>query len=213
MFRSYMEGIYSDFDVGPDVKLTEMTIQNKNYSAFFLSDPWNRPSHWLIGMEPNHPIMYHTMLIILNNLLELKDVSQVKLVFVTGPEALKKGYTTVISTGDGGEEPYKQIFNTGIHRLRKPYPNNTLVQKFKNDGYGYQNKLDKMLVPYRMPTTTNSSNSTNTTTIMITKKERIKKETNTSHWKQIIYETKNNVSSGMCIDHLYMNAQKQKHLK
>ncbi|OEU07109.1 hypothetical protein FRACYDRAFT_198187, partial [Fragilariopsis cylindrus CCMP1102] len=88
-------GFYSDFDIAPGPKLTELTIQH-NDSVFFLSDNWNRPSQWLIGMEPNHPILYHTMLIILEQLLKLKNVSRVKLVFLTGPDALKQGYNAVI---------------------------------------------------------------------------------------------------------------------
>jgi hypothetical protein len=195
-----MKGFYSDFDIAPGPKLTELTIQ-QNDSAFFLSDAWNRPSQWLIGMEPNHPIMYHTMLILLELLLKLKNVSKVKLVFLTGPDVLKQGYNAVITTEDGGAEPYKQIFKTGIHRLRKPYPNKR-VHKLGYKGHVYQNANHK--VPYSI-----NNNNTTTTTTMITKKERIKKDMNTTHWKTNLASNKKHVPSGRCIDYLYMNAQKQ----
>jgi hypothetical protein len=196
----FMTGFYSDFDIAPGPKLTELTIQH-NASAFFLSDNWNRPSQWLMGMEPNHPIMYHTMLIILEQLLKLKNVSKVKLVFLTGPDALKQGYNAVITTKDDGEEPYKQIFKTGIHRLRKPYPNK-VVHKLGYKGHVYQNANHK--VPY----TINSSNNT-TKIVTISKKERIQKDMNTTHWKENLASNKKKVPSGRCTDHLYMNAQKQ----
>jgi len=183
-----MKGFYSDFDIAPGPELTELTVQ-QNDSAFFLSDAWNRPSQWLIGMEPNHPILYHTMLIILEQLVHLADVSQVKLVFVTGPDALKKGYTTVISTGNGGEEPYKQIFNTGIHKLRIPYPDK-IVRKLK---YAYLKTPDSI-----------SSRDTTTNT---TRKERVEKDMNTTHWLVHLASNRKNVQRGMCIDHLYMNSQ------
>jgi hypothetical protein len=46
-FLHEKKGFYSDFDVGPGPKLTELTIQS-NYSAWLLSDNWNRPSQWLM---------------------------------------------------------------------------------------------------------------------------------------------------------------------
>ena len=187
-FIMFMKGFYADFDVAPGPKLTELTV-HQNVSAFFLSDAWNRPSQWLIGIEPNHPIMYHTMLIIIEQLVHLADVSQVRLVFVTGPDSLKKGYTTVISTGDGGKEPYKQIFNTGIHRLRPPYPNK-MVHKL-DDSY----------------TKTPDSISSRDTATKTTRKERVNKDMNTTHWKVHLAENRKNVQSGRCIDHLYKNSQ------
>jgi hypothetical protein len=150
------------------------------------------------------------MLIILEHLLELEDVSRVKLAFLTGPDTLKKGYTTAITTGDGDEEPYKEIFNTGIHRLRKPY-SDKLVHKFDYNGYVYHNRDDLVpdTVPYSSSRGSNNNNNNNTTTMptMITKKLRIEKEMNTSHWTTTVKQTKN-IPSGMCIDQLYMDAQK-----
>jgi hypothetical protein len=158
-----------------------------------------------MGMEPNHPIMYHTMVIILEQLFKLKNVSKVKLVFVTGPDALKQGYNAVITTDDKGKEPYKQIFKTGIHTLRKPYQKK-LVHKLGYKGHVYTNGNNK--VSYNSSSSIISNNNTTTTT-MISKKERIKKDMNTTHWKIYLASNKKNVPSGRCMDHLYMNAQKQ----
>ena len=203
-------GIYSDIDNAPGPKLTELTIE-KNASAFFLSDGWDRPSHWLHGMAPNHPISFHTMLVIFENLLKLTNVSKVRLVHVTGPEALRQGYTTAISTGenDRGEEPFKQIFNLGIHKVRKPYQEK-LVYKFAYRDYVYQNNNEK--VPYSSIMNSNGNDNSNTTTTtttttMITKKERIQIEMNISHWTKIVYKAVD-IPTGMCIDYIYENALK-----
>jgi hypothetical protein len=103
-------GIYSDMDNGPGVKLTEDAIQ-PNDSAFFLSDVWNRPSHWLHAMEPKHPIAYFTMLEILTRVLALNDISSIKPVFLTGPEALKHGYMRALDLGNRTDD----IFSSGVH--------------------------------------------------------------------------------------------------
>jgi hypothetical protein len=103
-------GIYSDLDSGPGVKLTEDAIQS-NDSAFFLSDAWNRPSQWLHAMEPKHPIAYFTMLEILTRVLALEDISIIKPVFLTGPDALKHGYGKALNWGNTTDD----IFSSGVH--------------------------------------------------------------------------------------------------
>jgi len=48
-------GFYSDFYVASNEEVDESLVE-PNDTAFFLSDVNNRPSQWLHGMEPNHPI-------------------------------------------------------------------------------------------------------------------------------------------------------------
>ena len=48
-------GFYSDFYVASNEEVDESLVE-PNDTAFFLSDVKNRPSQWLHGMEPNHPI-------------------------------------------------------------------------------------------------------------------------------------------------------------
>ena len=195
-------GFYSDFDQGPGPTLTETTLLG-NETFFSLSDSWNRPSQWLFGVEPHHPILYHTMTRILHNLQHLPDISKVKLVFVTGPDALKHGYAAAISTGDTGPEPYSTIFRPGWHRTRGE--DSKLVRKMAGDRSTiYQNSNDR--VPLVRTTTNSSSTSRNTTEttdqIMVTKQARIEYEMKTVHWQQHLRQERGNVQQGSCQHHL-----------
>lgn len=184
-------GFYSDFDVSPGENLTESLVE-ANDTAFFLSDVSNRPSQWLFGMESNHPIAYHTMLQIFSNLLELKDVSLVKLVKLTGPEALRRGYSIFLENSDR-----KDIYGNGTHtgKLGK------VVRKitYENMKLGYV--LDRYVVMNlgeKVPFPRNS-------TTLITRQERIEIEMKTTHWKEVVKKERRGMRRGKCTDHLYMN--------
>jgi hypothetical protein len=62
-------------------------------------------------MSKGHPIAYFTVLEILKRLHDLGDVSNVKLVQTTGPDALKAGYIAALSTTEGP----KSAMNYGTH--------------------------------------------------------------------------------------------------
>jgi mannosyltransferase OCH1-like enzyme len=103
-------GVYGDFDDMPGPLLTQDTIQVDD-SAVFSSDAWNRPSQALMIMAPKHPIAYFSMMELMKRLWELNDVSNVKVVFTTGPEVLKVGYwQTLVTT-----ESYETVYNFGLH--------------------------------------------------------------------------------------------------
>ena len=127
LFFVRLIGFYSDFDVGPDPTLTETTLDG-NATVFSLTDSWNRPSQWLFGAEPHHPLLFHTMTSILHSLQQLQDISKVAVVFVTGSGALQRGYIDAISTGGTGPEPKQSIFNHGWHRTRE---DSKLVRKWQ----------------------------------------------------------------------------------
>lgn len=78
-------GIYSDIDVSPvmDGSFTERSIRS-DLSAFFMEDPWKRPSQWWIAVEPRHPMMYLTMFQIIENLFQMENIRVPRVVFVTG---------------------------------------------------------------------------------------------------------------------------------
>jgi hypothetical protein len=69
--------------------------------AFFVSDGRKRPSHWFQAMIPQHPIAFFTILEILNRIAALENVSRMKPVFVTGPDALRTGYGNFLSWQEG----------------------------------------------------------------------------------------------------------------
>ena len=65
-------GIYTDIDIWPGPRIND-SIQ-KDDTAFFVSDKWDRPSQWFMAMEPRHPIAYYSMREALKRVFELKDV-------------------------------------------------------------------------------------------------------------------------------------------
>lgn len=87
-------GVYSDIDVMP--RMDETWVQPK-ISAQFVEDVWGRPSQWLMAAEPYHPLFWMTMERITKQILELDNIHKPKLVFVTGPEAVKSSYIRYLS--------------------------------------------------------------------------------------------------------------------
>jgi mannosyltransferase OCH1-like enzyme len=85
-------GIYTDIDNWPEDAMNENLIP-KNVSGFFLSDSWNRPSQWFMSAEKGHPIFYFTMLLIIEKILDLPQIGDPKVVFVTGPHVVKEAYS------------------------------------------------------------------------------------------------------------------------
>jgi mannosyltransferase OCH1-like enzyme len=92
-------GVYVDLDMLPGPEFTEASIFPDD-SAVFLSDTLNRPSQWCMAMEQRSPIAYFTLLEIMKNIQEMKDVSDPKLVWTTGPAALEAGYKKVIGNAE-----------------------------------------------------------------------------------------------------------------
>mmetsp|Transcript_20981 Transcript_20981/g.47431 ORF Transcript_20981/g.47431 Transcript_20981/m.47431 type:complete len:471 (+) Transcript_20981:125-1537(+) len=83
-------GIYTDIDNWPGPKFNTHTIR-KDDSFFSLSDGRQRPSQWMFGMAPNHPIAIFTLQDISRRLLNVKDVFRPRVVHITGPQTLKFG--------------------------------------------------------------------------------------------------------------------------
>eukprot|EP00588_Corethron_pennatum_P013812 CAMPEP_0194274676 /NCGR_PEP_ID=MMETSP0169-20130528/7698_1 /TAXON_ID=218684 /ORGANISM="Corethron pennatum, Strain L29A3" /LENGTH=354 /DNA_ID=CAMNT_0039017937 /DNA_START=274 /DNA_END=1338 /DNA_ORIENTATION=+ len=181
-------GFYSDFDIAPGPQLNESSVQATD-SAFFLTDPFNRPSQWLHGIEPQHSISYFTMMEILKNLQELKDVSEVKLVFVTGPHVLLAGYCFSFNFLEGKKD---SILTYGLHQTKY----GKLVRKLAtyNGSNTWKNMNDRVPFP---------RNSTH----MIARKDRIYREMNYIHWRTIAESAneKKDIPRSRCRDILYMN--------
>jgi Glycosyltransferase sugar-binding region containing DXD motif len=180
-------GLYGDFDMKPGPKLSQETIE-ENYSALFLSDGWNRPSQWFMAMAPKHPIAYFTIVEIMKRLRELKDVSNVKVVFTTGPDVLKHGYWNALAT----TEDYETVFDHGIH-------NSTLIEGpvRKLPGDDYAGGFDKELVPYPR------DHASTDDYVNVTKKERVHKEMGSVHWKTMMKETRHEKPQGSCLEYLF----------
>ena len=83
-------GIYTDADNIP-LGLNESHIE-PTVSALFLTDPFSRPSQNFMAMQAGHPIANITMHTMIDNVLKVENIATQRVVFVTGPHALKTGY-------------------------------------------------------------------------------------------------------------------------
>ncbi|CAB9517527.1 glycosyltransferase [Seminavis robusta] len=175
-------GMYTDIDVWPSTQFTETQPIGVNDDAFFMSDNWNRPSQWFFAMIPTHPIAYFTLYEIMARLRALDNLATVKVVFVTGPDALKHGYGQALSWGFVPNGPKVDIFQAGTH---VGYHNKTATKVARSDVYTIPGGMNE-LVPH---------NGT-----MISKKERLHLQSGIIHWA---YMDRSNVYQGSCIQYLY----------
>lgn len=178
-------GFYSDIDAAPSVTFTQDTV-GPNDSAIFLSDVWNRPSQGCQGMESRHPIAYFTMLEILTRVLAMEDISTVKPVFLTGPDALKFGYGKAMKFWNGSD-----IFEPGVHegkfakQIRKLGRKEAKLEVFNTEW--------PEIVPWNA-------------TVNMTKQERANRLLDTQHWKQMVART-SGLATGPCWDNMYLRDQ------
>ncbi|KAL3779247.1 hypothetical protein ACHAW5_008533 [Stephanodiscus triporus] len=122
-------GLYCDADMYPTKLMTETYPIALSDDSFFLSDAWNRPSQWFFGMSKQHPIAYYTMFEIFKRLQELLDLRSPKVVFVTGPDALKHGYANALGW------KVDDIFKEGTHACREELGNRTATKKNKSESF------------------------------------------------------------------------------
>ncbi|CAB9499122.1 glycosyltransferase [Seminavis robusta] len=168
-------GLYVDLDEIPTEQFTEDLIPH-HVDFFSFSDNFNRPSQWCFATSPGHPATYHSLLTIFKRLLEMPEISQPKLVGMTGPEALKKGYAYAFSSEDRYKEGmhYGNFNTTGIKYTRKKAAV-CLINKRKDP------------FPY---------NATHNWTVA----EQYKADSGAVHWKNALSKL---VDRGSCQQHLY----------
>ena len=123
-----------------------------------------------MASEPRHPMMKTIIGLITKNLLELKQLNRVMLVFVTGPHVVKEGWERFIAMGPTNYTHLLQnnFEYTGGHNktVLKAEPKNLVISK---DGYNDVVSL---------------YNSTTT----VTRKQRIEIESGIDHWKTIMFK-------------------------
>lgn len=178
-------GIYVDMDVYPSKKFEEELISSKA-DFFSFSDFVNRPSQWAFGMSPGHPVGYQTMLEILQRLTKMDDISFPRLVFLTGPDALKDGY--------------RRVFNGQMSEGYHPGSFNTTARKIGGKNGGEYIIKDVQNVADLMKNGTKDGK---------TLRKAIKEDTGSEHWKEEQKKLKNSVPSMTCADYLYMTLEVQ----
>jgi len=85
-------GLYTDIDNWPGPKFDSKTTIRAEDSFFSLSDVRERPSQWLFGMTPKHPIAIFTLQEISRRLLRVKNIARPRVVQITGPQTLKMAF-------------------------------------------------------------------------------------------------------------------------
>ncbi len=167
-------GVYSDIDNYPLSDFDERTIRS-DLSAFFFSDPWDRPSQWFMAAESHHPIMNLTARQIIKNVMGMGSILRPKVVFTTGPMALKAGYDMFLSS------PVRTSNDT---LTTKPYANGVVMTGM------YDKKVLKMgvkgviavkykygeIVPFN-------------STLNVTRQERIEMDSGIHHWTRTAWNT------------------------
>lgn len=134
-------------------------------------------------MSPKHPIAYFTMFEIFKRLEELNDITSPKVVFVTGPDALKHGYGRALNWINN------TIFDQGTHSCRKELGGNRTVTKLSgNDQWVKVIDMGEVV----------AWNST----LNVTRREKNELLHGVKHWTKVRNER--NVTSSACIDYLYL---------
>lgn len=172
-------GVYTDADNWPMEKLTEDLIA-PDLSAFFFSDSWARPSQWFMAMKQGHPIANLTMRVALDNVYALKNLGNPKVVFVTGPHAVKVGYEQFLLHREGifgGSDPtFVGMYNMTVRKINENV-GSYIMGKYKWDE----------IVPYNA-------------TVNLTRGTRYKLESDVQHWTTTRSEGEKPQVS--CIDYL-----------
>ena len=82
-------GIYTDIDNVPN-KFNGETLA-ANETGFFQIESGGIPSQWFFAVAPRHPMMYHSIMSVIQSLSNIADVGHLPVVGVTGPGALANG--------------------------------------------------------------------------------------------------------------------------
>jgi hypothetical protein len=184
-------GIYSDIDNWPGPFMTEDLLKRDD-TALFVSDAFNRPSQWFFAMEPKHPIAYYTMLEIQKRVFALTNISKPKVVFTTGPDALKHGFGNAQYWQDKFFEKGETSIGMASKVVRKVNKNNTT------------GIIDPRAGPWFGEIVTSHVHNE---TMNMTRKERTQKESGVMHWTKTVYKGNvddGNVFRGSCFDYLKM---------
>ncbi|KAL9188243.1 hypothetical protein ACHAXT_006621 [Thalassiosira profunda] len=182
-------GLYTDVDNVPSEKFTEAGPIGAHDDAFFLSDSWNRPSQWFFAMTPRHPIAYFALFSVFVNLQKLESIERPSVVFVTGPDALKRGYGDALgwktSVGDG-----KDIFAEGTHRCK------------------WGSNVTKLLGKHGHITQLNMNEMVDFNGTKVPRKKRMEHLHKMKHWVDQ-KNTKKIEFDGSCMDYLYVQEHGQ----
>ena len=165
-------GLYSDIDNWAMDTFNETVIE-PDLSALFFSDAWSRPSQWFMATEPRHPMMYMAMNQIISNVLDMKRIFNPKVVFVTGPGAVKDAYALFhyYEAREDKMRIYEGGVYIGMHGKKTKKIGNDVTPSFIRPKYNYAD-----IVPFNA-------------TLNVTRGERIDMESGVMHWTKKVYKS------------------------
>jgi hypothetical protein len=176
-------GIYSDIDVVPNEFSETHPIEAED-QAFFVSDGWNRPTQWWFAMEARHPVAYFTIIEIFKRLSELKKIEAPRVVFVTGPEALKFGYGNAMVDWD---KDGMSVFDENVVH----------ACKFNKTARKVPNKNSRHVGTINMDEAVMWN-----ATLNVTRRQRIEWQHGVKHWSYQ-QDKEEGRFEGACLDYLY----------
>ena len=197
-------GLYFDLDLWPvQGVFTEDTIP-ADVDFWSFSDYWNRPTQGFFAMTPGNPVGYYTIQEILSRILDLQDISKLKLVFLSGPELLKMGYRQAFydpaaadnntNNNDASTKVVRRdfvVFEEGRHYTAKYNITAFKSGKYEEDRqrFGvYTSDHDTILLeePERIGSQHSNTSSSEDTKFhnTTTRREKIQQDTGIFHWQK-----------------------------
>ena len=122
-------GVYTDIDNKPN-KFNGETLSPTD-EAFFQVERTQIPSQWFFAAMPRHPVMYYSIQNLLKGLVNVKDVGKPRIVWTTGPGAIKGGFQDFARTQDSKVEAgvYKGRFGHTVKLVGKSLNQDEWVQR------------------------------------------------------------------------------------
>jgi len=178
-------GLYFDADTVPE-KLTEDTINPKS-SWFSLSDAWSRPTQGLFATSAGHVSCKNTLQIIAKRVLDERNIQDIDLVHVTGPQALYWGWKDAIVNGSLPEsEPHSTTLHVEGKTLR--FTDGSWGQKIE-DGSSWTSLYWNEMVPFEKD-------------LCVSRKTRTQKHFGRVHWTTAKGTARTGIPRLSCRKHL-----------
>jgi hypothetical protein len=101
-------GIYTDMDNAPGEQFANGTVF-EDAEAFFVVEQGGFLSQYFFASTPHHPVLWFWMQAAIQRLLSLKDVEGQYVPYITGPGALKQGFSEFMKRGDSGAGDFHRV--------------------------------------------------------------------------------------------------------
>jgi hypothetical protein len=122
-------GIYSDIDTGPGPQFTGEIITSKD-DAWFVQEKGGFLTQYFIAASPRHPIMFFAVLSTLERLMDVDNVLEQYVPFVTGPGAMKSAGIKFMFGDPRFGKPRKGFYTGVANRTLTVYASKGMGEQF-----------------------------------------------------------------------------------